>query len=43
VAERHPLGRSCRRTLPLALLLMPYAIVRYAIDQRRERRAGRRS
>jgi hypothetical protein len=29
---RHPQGRTCRRALPLALLLMPYALVRYGID-----------
>jgi hypothetical protein len=35
---RHPLGRTCRRALPLALLLMPYALARYGIDSWRERR-----
>jgi hypothetical protein len=40
--ERHPLGRSCALTLPLVLLLMPYALARYAIDQRRARKAARR-
>lgn len=36
--ERHPLGRNCSVMLPLALLLMPYALTRYAIDARRDRR-----
>lgn len=35
----HGLGRSCNATLPLVLLVMPYALVRYAIDQRKARRA----
>jgi hypothetical protein len=39
---RHPLGRTCQSALPLVLLLMPYALVRYAIDQRRARKAGAR-
>lgn len=37
---RHPLGRRCGdpRILLTAILLMPYAMVRYGIDSRRERR-----
>lgn len=40
---RHPLGRRCGdpSMLLAALLLMPYAIVRYGIDARRERRDAR--
>lgn len=36
---RHPLGRRCGdpRILLGALLLMPYAIVRYALDVKRGR------
>lgn len=40
---RHPQGRSCRRMVPLVVLLMPYALARYAIDERRAKRARRRS
>lgn len=39
------LGRSCDFMLLPALLLMPYALVRYAIDERRAKRGkagGRR-
>lgn len=28
----------CVNLVPLVLLLMPYALIRYAIDQHRERR-----
>lgn len=35
VTERHPLGRTCGELLPLAILLMPYALVRHAIDRKR--------
>lgn len=38
---RHPGGRTCQGAVPLVLLLMPYALVRYAIDARKARR-GRR-
>lgn len=36
---RHPLGRACRdpQILLFSLLLMPYAIVRYAFDCMRRR------
>jgi hypothetical protein len=36
---RHPLGRTCRdpRLLLFAVLLMPYALTRYAIDCARGR------
>ena len=36
---RHPLGRTCRdkRVLFTALLLMPYALGRYAVDCMRGR------
>lgn len=39
---RHPQGRSCPPKLWLALLLMPYALCRYAVDERRARKARRR-
>lgn len=38
--DRHPLGRSCRRMLPLVVLLMPYAIARHGWDTWRTRRGG---
>lgn len=38
---RHPGGRTCAKALPLALLLMPYAMTRYGIDSFRARRARR--
>lgn len=38
---RHPGGRTCRKMLPLAMLLMPYAIVRYAIDERKAKKGKR--
>lgn len=36
---RHPLGRTCRdpRNLLLALVLMPYALIRYGFDCMRGR------
>lgn len=44
--DRHPLGRACRDPLVLlaVVLLMPYALTRYAIDECRTRRTrgGRR-
>lgn len=40
MADRDYHNMACVNALPLALLLMPYALIRYAIDQRRERRAG---
>ena len=33
--SRNPMGRTCAHMLPLALILMPYALVRYAIDRRK--------
>jgi len=42
VADRHPLGRSCRKALPLVILLMPYALVRHGIACWAQRRAGGR-
>lgn len=38
VPPRHPGGRKCPATIPLVLLLMPYALTRYAIDTIRDRR-----
>jgi hypothetical protein len=34
MSPRHPLGRRCGdpRVLVFALLLMPYALIRYAVD-----------
>lgn len=39
--DRHPLGRSCRKALPLAILLMPYALTRHAYACWRDRRRRR--
>jgi hypothetical protein len=39
--ERHPGGRTCQDLLPLALLLMPYALARYGWDELRRRRRNR--
>ena len=36
--DRHPLGRTCRGMLPLAVLLMPYALIRYALSTTSRRR-----
>jgi hypothetical protein len=40
MTKRYPNGTWCGGLLPVALLLMPYALVRYAIDQRRARKCG---
>lgn len=32
---RHPGGRTCREALPVAVLLMPYALIRYVRDERK--------
>lgn len=40
MTKRYPNGTFCGGLLPIALLLMPYALLRYAIDQRRARRCG---
>lgn len=42
MTKRYPNGTFCGGYVPLVLLLMPYALVRYAIDQRRARRGGGR-
>lgn len=42
MTKRYPNGTFCGGLLPLVVLLMPYALVRYAIDQRRARKAGAR-
>lgn len=34
------LGRHCPMYLLPALLLMPYALIRYAVDRRRDRKAA---
>ena len=36
---RHPGGRTCRRMLPLALLMLPYALVREGVYQLQLRRS----
>lgn len=41
MTKRYPNGTFCGALLPLAVLGMPYALVRYAIDQHRARRASR--
>lgn len=38
---RHPGGRTCRRALPLALALLPYALFMEARFQYRARKALR--
>jgi hypothetical protein len=40
-AERHPLGRTCRDPLTIAIVIlaMPYALGRLALDTTRERNA----
>ena len=40
MTKRLPNGTFCGGMVPVALLLTPYALVRYAIDQRRARRCG---
>jgi hypothetical protein len=35
---RHPGGRTCQLVAPLVLLLMPYALARYAVDRIRGRK-----
>lgn len=40
--SRHPGGRTCQGAVPLVLLLMPYALFRYARDEMKARR-GRRN
>lgn len=42
MTKRYPNGTWCGGIVPLVVLLMPYALVRYAIDRRRARKAGRR-
>lgn len=42
MTKRFPNGTFCGGILPAVVLLLPYAIVRYAIDRRRERKAARR-
>lgn len=39
MTKRFPNGTWCGALLPVAVLGMPYALIRYAIDRRRERRA----
>lgn len=39
MTSRHPGGRTCRTVLPLALLMLPYALVREGLYQRKLRRA----
>jgi hypothetical protein len=39
MTKRYPNGTWCGGLVPVAVLLMPYALVRYAIDRRRARRA----
>lgn len=41
MTKRLPNGTFCGGAVPLVLLLMPYALVRYAIDQRRARKTRR--
>jgi hypothetical protein len=38
VTKRFPNGTWCGGLVPVVVLLMPYAIVRYAIDRRRRAR-----
>jgi hypothetical protein len=38
VTKRYPNGTWCGGLLPLVVLLMPYALARYAIDRMRGRR-----
>lgn len=42
MTKRYPNGTFCGGIVPLVVLLMPYALIRYAIDRRRARKAGRR-
>lgn len=42
MTRRYPNGTWCGGILPLVVLGMPYALARYAIDRRRERKAARR-
>jgi hypothetical protein len=42
MTKRYPNGTFCGGIVPLVVLLMPYALVRYAIDQHRARKAGHR-
>ena len=36
--DRHPNGRQCGIWAPIALALLPYALLRYGIDTWRDRR-----
>ncbi len=38
MTKRFPNGTFCGGILPLVVLLMPYALVRYLVDNRRSRR-----
>lgn len=40
MTKRLPNGTFCGGLLPVAMLLMPYALVRYAIDRRQTGRCG---
>lgn len=42
MTKRYPNGTFCGGILPLVVLAMPYALIRYAIDRRRARKAVRR-
>lgn len=33
MSDRHPLGRSCRRSLPVALLMTAVVLVRMALGR----------
>lgn len=39
MTKRYPNGTFCGGYVPLALLLMPYALIRHAIDEIRGRSA----
>lgn len=40
MTDRHPAGRTCRKMVPLVLLMLPYALVREAVSRCRAWKVG---